>query len=52
MLFRSVKFDMESLPPVRVQEIEAKQREIVQMARNLQDRNLISLDRSGSAAMA
>ncbi len=33
-------------------EIEAKQREIVQMARNLQDRNLISLDRSGSAAMA
>jgi flagellar motor switch protein FliG len=43
-----VRLDMESLPPLRVQEIEAKQREIVQMARVLQDRNLISLDRSFS----
>jgi flagellar motor switch protein FliG len=43
-----VKLDMESLPPLRVQEIEAKQREIVQMARVLQDRNQISLDRNVS----
>lgn len=46
-----VKFDMESLPPVRVQEVEAKQREMVQIARALQDQNLISLDRTGSGAM-
>lgn len=46
-----VKFDMESLPPVRVQEVEAKQREMVQIARSLQDQNLISLDRTGASGM-
>jgi flagellar motor switch protein FliG len=46
-----VKFEMDSLPPVRVQEVESKQREIIQIARNLQERNLISLDRTGRDAM-
>ena len=46
-----VKFDMESLPPVRVQEIESKQREMVNLARTLQEKNLISLDRTGGGAM-
>ena len=50
-LAERVRFDMESLPPLRVQEIEAKQREMVSLARTLQDRNLISLDRSGDVAM-
>ena len=50
-LAERVRFDMESLPPLRVQEIEAKQREMVSLARTLQDRNLISLDRSGDVTM-
>jgi flagellar motor switch protein FliG len=50
-LAERVKFDMESLPPVRVQEVEAKQREMVQIARSLQDKNLISLDRTGGSDM-
>ena len=47
-----VKFEIESLPPVRVQEVEAKQREIVKIARTLQDQGLISLDRTGGDSMA
>lgn len=45
-----IRFEMDGLPPVRVQEVEAKQREVVQLARRLQDNNLISLDRVGAAA--
>lgn len=43
-----LRFEMEGLPPVRVQEVEAKQREIVQIARRMQDQNLISLERMGA----
>jgi flagellar motor switch protein FliG len=34
---------MESMPPVRVQEVQAKQLEIVQIARQMQDDERISL---------
>jgi hypothetical protein len=34
---------MDSLPPVRVQEVQAKQLEIVQTARQMQEEGLISL---------
>ncbi len=44
------RFDMEGLPPVRVQEVEARQREIVGIARRLADQNLVSLDRSSQSA--
>jgi flagellar motor switch protein FliG len=43
-----LRFEMDGLPPVRVQEVEAKQREIVQIARRLQEENLISLERMGA----
>jgi flagellar motor switch protein FliG len=34
---------MESMPPVRVQEVQAKQSEIVLLARQMQDEERISL---------
>jgi flagellar motor switch protein FliG len=34
---------MESMPPVRVQEVQAKQLEVVQIARQMQDEERISL---------
>ena len=43
---------MDGLPPVRVQEVESKQREVVQVARRLQDEKVISLDRMGAGASA
>jgi flagellar motor switch protein FliG len=45
-----IRFEMDGLPPVRVQEVESKQREVVQLARRLQDGNIISLERVGAAA--
>lgn len=45
-----LRFEMDGMPPVRVQEVESKQREVVQLARRLQDNNIISLDRVGAAA--
>jgi flagellar motor switch protein FliG len=47
-----LRFEMDGLPPVRVQEVESKQREVVQVARRLQDQKLISLDRLGAGASA
>ena len=47
-----LRFEMDGLPPVRVQEVESKQREVVQVARRLQDEKLISLDRIGADASA
>jgi flagellar motor switch protein FliG len=47
-----LRFEMDGLPPVRVQEVESKQREVVQVARRLQDEKLISLDRIGAGASA
>jgi flagellar motor switch protein FliG len=47
-----LRFEMDGLPPVRVQEVESKQREVVQVARRLQDEKVISLDRMGAAASA
>ena len=37
------RVEMESMPPVRVQEVQAKQLEIVQLARQMQDEERISL---------
>jgi flagellar motor switch protein FliG len=37
------RVEMESMPPVRVQEVQAKQLEIVQLARQMQDDERISL---------
>ena len=37
------RVEMESMPPVRVQEVQAKQLEIVQIARQMQDDERISL---------
>jgi flagellar motor switch protein FliG len=48
----NLRFEMDNLPPVRVQEVESKQREIVQIARRLEaqsDKN-VSLERMGSSA--
>jgi len=45
-----LRFEMDGLPPVRVQEVEAKQREVVQVARRLQDEKLITLERVGAGA--
>ena len=47
-----LRFEMDGLPPVRVQEVESKQREVVQLARRLQDGNIINLDRVGAGASA
>ena len=47
-----LRFEMDGLPPVRVQEVESKQREVVQVARRLQDEKIISLDRIGAGASA
>ena len=47
-----LRFEMDGLPPVRVQEVESKQREVVQVARRLQDEKVISLDRMGAGASA
>jgi flagellar motor switch protein FliG len=47
-----LRFEMAGLPPVRVQEVESKQREVVQIARRLEgqpDKN-VSLERIGSDA--
>lgn len=46
-----LRFEMEGLPPVRVQEVENKQREVVQIARRMQDDNLISLERMGAGTL-
>jgi flagellar motor switch protein FliG len=48
----NLRFEMDNLPPVRVQEVESKQREVVQIARRLEgqsDKN-VSLERMGSSA--
>jgi len=45
-----LRFEMDGLPPVRVQDVESKQREVVQVARRLQDEKRISLDRVGAGA--
>lgn len=47
-----LRFEMDGLPPVRVQEVESKQREVVQVARRLQDEKIISLDRMGTGKTA
>jgi flagellar motor switch protein FliG len=47
-----LRFEMDGLPPVRVQEVESKQREVVQLARRLQDQKVISLDRIDAGASA
>ena len=47
-----LRFEIDGLPPVRVQEVESKQREVVQLARRLQDGNIINLDRVGAGASA
>ena len=47
-----LRFEMDGLPPVRVQEVESKQREVVQVARRLQDEKIISLDRMGTGTTA
>ena len=47
-----LRFEMDGLPPVRVQEVESKQREVVQVARRLQDEKIISLDRIGTGTTA
>lgn len=46
-----LRFEMDGLPPVRVQEVESKQREVVQIARRMQDENLISLERMGAGTV-
>jgi flagellar motor switch protein FliG len=45
-----LRFEMDGLPPVRVQEVEANQREVVQLARRLEEQKIISLDRLGAGA--
>ncbi len=47
-----LRFEMEGLPPVRVQEVESKQREVVQVARRLEDQRIVSLDRTNSDTSA
>ncbi len=47
-----LRFEMEGLPPVRVQEVESKQREVVQVARRLEDQKIVSLDRTNSDTSA
>ena len=47
-----LRFEMDGLPPVRVQEVEVNQREVVQLARRLEDQKLISLDRLVAGATA
>jgi len=47
-----VQFQMNNLPPLRVSEIEVEQRQVVAIARRLQQQKLISLDRVASAASA
>jgi flagellar motor switch protein FliG len=47
-----LRFEMEGLPPVRVQEVESKQREVVQVAKRLEDQKIVSLERIGSVASA
>ena len=44
-----VRFEMENLPPLRVQEIEDKRREVVRIARQLEQDNVISLERQRAA---
>lgn len=43
-----LRFEMDGLPPVRVQEVETKQREVVQLARRLETEKVVSLDRLDS----
>jgi len=40
-----IRFEISSLPPVRVQEVEDAQKQIVAIARRLAEQNLVSLDR-------
>lgn len=52
-LAEKVQFEINGLPPVRVQDVEARQREIVQIARQMQEDNQISLERiSADTAIA
>ena len=44
-----VQFQMNNLPPLRVSEIEVEQRQVVAIARRMQQQRLISLDRVASA---
>jgi flagellar motor switch protein FliG len=43
---------MDGMAPVRVQDVEARHREVVQIARRMASEGLISLDRVGAAATA
>ena len=45
-----LRFEMDGLAPVRVQDVENKQREVVQVARRLHEQKSISLDRLGNDA--
>ena len=47
-----LRFVMEGLPPVRVQEVESKQREVVQVARRLEDQRIVSLERTNADTSA
>ena len=47
-----VQFEMDGMAPVRVQDVEARHREVVQIARRMASEGLISLDRVGAAATA
>jgi flagellar motor switch protein FliG len=47
-----LRFEMEGLPPVRVQEVESKQREVVQVARRLEDQRIVSLERTNADTSA
>lgn len=47
-----VKFEMDGMPPVRVQDVELHHREVVQIARRMAADNLISLERRPMAPKA
>jgi flagellar motor switch protein FliG len=44
-----IQFQMNNLPPLRVSEIEVEQRQVVSIARRLQQQKVISLDRVASS---
>jgi flagellar motor switch protein FliG len=45
-----VQFEMSGLPPMRIKEIEEAQREVVSVARRLEERQEVSLERQGRTA--
>jgi len=45
-----IQFQMNNLPPLRVSEIEVEQRQVVAIARRLQQQKVISLDRVASSS--